>query len=890
MLEKRLCIHPSYGKPLAFVPRALVLSELPWRLIDHCTWTGQRYLSPQKQIAESHSYDIATLSFNMSVDAKLAAQAAAGLTSSSNPSAAASARAPSSSSSNSNTPKLQQAQAHQQSHVPHHAQQQQQHAAPPPHQQPIPHSHHRSKKEEYLLLSLPSHDSTLLAHHNNWETGEDTGFYGSDEGEDSDWTEATMCPPLTNRGNKLAPGARFVRKGRLGGWENREFFDGNHHINSSNKLGFKGASSSLSKPTIEGTDALLADEVKRPQNGLPGGKDVYPITPNLTFVPSSSTAAARPDREAPAYSFLPGPNSPTSPSALSPRKRKKVYSSYTGLASTSGSTSNHTSAPVRAYLPAPPQNPIELVMSPLVTRTFSPRNNSLEKLALHPTDLIERDLPLVKALTRVVDVLRGTTVAGLDGTLGLPFSNDDEPVIQAYIKDKTVEEAEQEIEAEIKSAKEAEAEYLHNKKSGKQTDSTSAAAAADGMEVDGQAEADKSADEPSRKRRRTASMEVDATESNTKMNGLDNAAPVLDGTAVDASVGTATVAAAETAEVEMQEDAKPTEEAFSKDGPVVNGTEAVKLEASLKGLAPPIDTSTSNAEEAKTAEQAMSSNEAVHDKAESGVVAETSTNAEADAATTEVNAAAVASAVPASVTASRRNSPVSAAGDGEEDNESMADTAAEGSTSSTSKYNTATRLPASLQRIANPAPYVSSLFVTPRDVLVGIPPGAPGSIPGQPNAPVPGGYQWIDILLPNGTPRFVYRNPPKPSQQAGQQQPEASTSASGSTSTAADTQSASTSNGAAAGTSSQARTSTPVSTYPEYRKLTPAEQQEAVHLCTQELTKFLSDTLEYRDRLGEIRDSILGVEKRRKGVWTMARSYAHQLLWEEEQDRIANGM
>jgi hypothetical protein len=55
------------------------------------------------------------------------------------------------------------------------------------------------------------------------------------------------------------------------------------------------------------------------------------------------------------------------------------------------------------------------------------------------------------------------------------------------------------------------------------------------------------------------------------------------------------------------------------------------------------------------------------------------------------------------------------------------------------------------------------------------------------------------------------------------------------------------------------------------------------------LTKFLSDSLEYRDRLGEIRDSILGVEKRRKGVWNMARAYAHQVIWEESGGRLENG-
>lgn len=73
-------------------------------------------------------------------------------------------------------------------------------------------------------------------------------------------------------------------------------------------------------------------------------------------------------------------------------------------------------------------------------------------------------------------------------------------------------------------------------------------------------------------------------------------------------------------------------------------------------------------------------------------------------------------------------------------------------------------------------------------------------------------------------------------------------------------------------------------------KLTPNEQLETVRLCLGELTKFLADSLEYQDRLGEIRDSVLGIERRRKGVWNMARGYAHQMLWEEEQDKLANGV
>jgi hypothetical protein len=820
----------------------------------------------------------------MSVDAKLAAQAASSGGGNQPP---PTTRAGSSGgSSNSNTPKLQQQQQQQ------HSQQQQQHAQHLQHHhqsqaglQQSQTSSHRSKKEEYLLLSLPSHDSARIfpAH---YETGDDVGYNGSD-GEDSDWTAQTTYPHLSNRGHKLDPGARFIRKGRLGGWENREFLDGKSDASYRGGGGGVGPSAKSILPSMD-SDSLLGDELRRPQAGMPGGKDVYPITPNLTFVPSSSTAAARPDREPPAYSFLPGPNSPTSPSSLSARKRKKVYSSYTGLASTSGSTSNHTSAPVRAYLPAPPQNPIELVMSPLVTRTFSPRNNSLEKLSLHATDLIERDLPLVKALTRVVDILRGTTVAGLDGALGLPFSNDNEKVIDAdIIQDKEAEAIERNIEAEEQNATAAEAEYLASRQ--KVNDETTNAMDVDGPETaqDITTNGKNAASNNPRKRARSGSMEVETEGKSISAALTSDAAPIVNGSAVDSSIGATTVAAADAVQDKADsEENKPV--ALSKVDLVANGTEAAKLESSLLGggTSAQVQEAAAAAEVTannKTAEQAMSSNEAVHDKADLGASAAVTTLPSSLTSTKDMELdppSAIPPIIAASIAASRQNSP-SVSGVGEDDNDNDNDSMAGSTSGSGFKHNPPTRLPLSLQRIANPAPYISSLLVSDHDVKVAIPPGAPAPVPGVPGQ-YAGSYQWIDLLLPSGPATLVHPEP---------EQPVASTSTSTSVAAAggAASTSADVSSNATQAPANTKNASTPF-TQPEFRSLSAAEQQEAVYLCTQELTKFLSDTLEYRDRLCEIRDSIMGVEKRRKGVWTMARSYAHQLLWEEEQDKIAQGL
>ncbi|GAA5924397.1 uncharacterized protein JCM15063_005630 [Sporobolomyces koalae] len=59
------------------------------------------------------------------------------------------------------------------------------------------------------------------------------------------------------------------------------------------------------------------------------------------------------------------------------------------------------------------------------------------------------------------------------------------------------------------------------------------------------------------------------------------------------------------------------------------------------------------------------------------------------------------------------------------------------------------------------------------------------------------------------------------------------------------------------------------------------EQEALVHHCLTDLHRFLSDTLEYRNRLAEIRDGVLEVERRRKGMWKVVRTVA--LDWLEEE-------
>ncbi|GAA6020464.1 hypothetical protein JCM8202_000081 [Rhodotorula sphaerocarpa] len=68
----------------------------------------------------------------------------------------------------------------------------------------------------------------------------------------------------------------------------------------------------------------------------------------------------------------------------------------------------------------------------------------------------------------------------------------------------------------------------------------------------------------------------------------------------------------------------------------------------------------------------------------------------------------------------------------------------------------------------------------------------------------------------------------------------------------------------------------------QFDSLTPNEQEVLLHDCMTDLHRFLADAIEYRNRLSEIRDGILGVERRRKGMWKVVRTVANDFLAEEE--------
>lgn len=54
-----------------------------------------------------------------------------------------------------------------------------------------------------------------------------------------------------------------------------------------------------------------------------------------------------------------------------------------------------------------------------------------------------------------------------------------------------------------------------------------------------------------------------------------------------------------------------------------------------------------------------------------------------------------------------------------------------------------------------------------------------------------------------------------------------------------------------------------------------------------DLHRFLADSLEYRSRLSEIRDGVLGVERRRKGMWKVVRTVGQDWMDEESEAQAA---
>jgi hypothetical protein len=66
-----------------------------------------------------------------------------------------------------------------------------------------------------------------------------------------------------------------------------------------------------------------------------------------------------------------------------------------------------SSPPAEAFLPPPPQTPLDLITSSAIQHTLGPKNQTLNALAMSATGLIEQEGPLIGSLRRVCSGLRG---------------------------------------------------------------------------------------------------------------------------------------------------------------------------------------------------------------------------------------------------------------------------------------------------------------------------------------------------------------------------------------------------------------------------------------------------------------------------------------------------
>jgi hypothetical protein len=171
------------------------------------------------------------------------------------------------------------------------------------------------------LFCSSSSSSTELFSSRSLPSNDKPSYYSDDD----DLSDSEPLPTVTNRGYKLHPLGRTVRRGKLGGWVRES-------------SGFEDPTfSSLSRKRLR-----------------------IELAPDLTLVPESDLSSPPP--------------------------------------------------PALAKLPPPPRNPVDLVTSPLVRSTLSKSNPRLPTLALSIVGLIEADVPFIRSLVRVCNVLRGDAV------------------------------------------------------------------------------------------------------------------------------------------------------------------------------------------------------------------------------------------------------------------------------------------------------------------------------------------------------------------------------------------------------------------------------------------------------------------------------------------------
>ena len=746
-------------------------------------------------------------------------------------------------------------------HHHHHHDHLHQHQQPQPQPQPQPPSQltpqhqqqiqiqiqQRTRKEDAFLLSLPSQDRE--AWYGAGPFDEDSDDF--DDEEDHVHNDGNG---LTNRGHKLAPGAKFVRRGRLAGWVNGEIFE-SKGVFPSNNNNEGGIGVGVSHPLVTRTC-----QNKRPR------RDEFPVMPGLSLV-----ARDGPNRRHPHdFSSDHQQNHPHHPPHHHPPHHP--LSSF----SSSAASDDHLLHPVRAYLPLPPQSPVEFVLSPLMARTFSSANRVLERLSLSAIDLIEADVPLLRALTRLVDFMNGTSIAGVGGPIGLPFLGG---------------EGESLILPEESGVRE---EVMIDSGKGK----------GKGSERVNEEESDSGRGKGEARERMTEQEGIDPSDVIDSHPDQDH-----DGQAVTANLGDHAATLADQAAPSRQGQANtPSQQQQSHSTPMpmemeidparagvvvveaeptpLSGQQRKRrrsdsMESETEHSARDIDTGTAPADQLQPADLDVDNPIATPVDA-AAVSASTTTTEEhhpstgtagtgparpdtaegererADNSSDNTNATAVPNGDGDAKTSNgNSNSNKRSRSRSRSHSRSRSDSPEE-STSRSGADSPApdrpplitTRLPPSVRRIANPHAYIHSLFVSRTDIQV-------------PLVAVAGARTGASLASSANTNMNMNSAGPTPTPSINANAHPAGTGTGTVPKAAHD---------APMTDSAEQRSHTDAGDVEGLVRLSPTEQLETVRLCLAELTRFLADSMEYQDRLAEIRDAVLGVERRRKGVWAMARS------------------
>ncbi|BGP21968.1 hypothetical protein Rt10032_c18g6068 [Rhodotorula toruloides] len=670
------------------------------------------------------------------------------------------------------------------------------------------------------ILSLPSRD--LPAYYDPPSSPSATSDPDLD---DFDATHSHALPlsashlvPTTNRGHKLSRLAPHTRRGRLGNYANVD-------------AGFSDPTSSSS--------LIPPAQKRRKLNDLAPSSSTsgFPVAPNLHLIP------------------------------------RPVHS-----------LSRESDEPYPSYLPPVPQSPLDLLLTPSIQHALGKRNNTFHLLGASATALIEQEAELVNALTKVCRGLRG------EGFEWRWEGDEERKKVRAEERKKENEERERLKEKEQAALREREEEAAkrQQERAEKQAQEAQAAAAAE-VEVAAAAEAEAKAEKAA----------AEAQKADEQRAQPADAQMVVDGAAShNASDEVPPIPAATIEQVKLEQATPVLQSAATPVEAPANPVVVPGISSSATPAAEPAQDADATMQEATPAEGTGQSSAATPAAASAldvpaiAVIGPAST-ADPSATATPVPAPNGDSTDTTPQAGEAAGQPIEPGTDTPAPADSAAVVAAEAGASEEARTNEATPAPsASAEELASRR---RSGRVATRGHGAGFP-GARHTRSRQSSPEDDGDYD-SDTLMAMGVPGVEGEGFATGAAGEGEESLEGDARP-------------------------KAHHLVPEEELPEYATrlidpevfvrdlfvsegkvelerlvpgpagqvvgtgqfdtLTPNEQEVLLHDCLTDLHRFLADTLEYRARLSEIRDGILGVERRRKGMWRVVRTVAMDWLEEEE--------